>query len=143
MAGPETSRVSQTWLALVNSGNIVYTSGLTDTPASGAPGAYKKMLANATPTAPWWLCAFIVGNASAAGATAFDYQISRDEAGGGGSIVTDLRILLEAATATVVQHLALRYPVRVATGVGAAARQTTASGKTLDCTIFYATAVGS
>lgn len=139
----ERSRTSQLWNAMVNSGNIVYNTGLTDTPASGAPGAYKVMLADATPTAPWWVCGFICGKLSGAGPTVFDYQLAKKQDGSLGDINSDIRISTEAGLAALQQHIHLSYPVRVATGVGAAARQITASGKTLDCTIFYAMGVGS
>lgn len=130
-------------LDMASAGNIVYNTGLTDTPASGAPGAYKKMLANATATTPWWFVALVLGNLSGAGATAFDYQVARAEDGSGTDIVTDIRVLLEAATAALSMVLPVAFPVLVAAGAGAAARQTTASGKTLDASIIYATGLGT
>lgn len=134
------NEVRETFQAKVNSGNITYAVGLTDTPASGAPGAYKKMLANAG-IASWWLVAFVYGNI-VAGATVFDYQIARDEAGAGG-IIAAVRILVAAASAAVDQHKNFPYPIATAAGIGAAARQLTASTKTLDVTIEYALGVGT
>jgi hypothetical protein len=137
------AKVNQILNAMVQSGNIAYATGDTVTPASGAPGAYGQLLANAAATVAWWACALVVGNLSGAGATAFNYQIARAQDGSGTSITNTLRILLEAAAATLVSQRDLPYPVRVAAGVGAAARQTTASGKTLDVALLYATGVGS
>ncbi|RJQ43385.1 MAG: hypothetical protein C4534_08285 [Gaiellales bacterium] len=128
--------------AAVNSGNITYATGLTDTPASGAPGAFKKMLADATATATWWFCSLIFGNLSGAGATAFNFGVNRVEDGTGSNIHT-FRILLEAATAALQGTRTLPYPVATPAGSGAAANQTTASGKTLDVTIEYGLLVGS
>lgn len=121
--------------ALVNSGNIAYATGLTATPASGAPGAFAKALADATATAQWWLCAFNYGNV-VAGATVFDFGIGRVE-DGTGTILAALRVHVEAAAAVVTGHIVLPIPVNIAAGVGAAVRQITASGKTLDCSISY------
>lgn len=123
--------------------NISYLSGLVDTPASGAPGAYAKLLADATATADWWVAAVMAGNLSGAGATVFNYQIARIEDGSGTDIANTLNILLEAATAAIQMQILLPWPVRVAAGVGAAGRQTTASGKTLDICLLYAVGIGT
>lgn len=135
--------VAQLWKSKVESDSIVYASGPIATPASGAPGAYAKLLANATATTAWWAVGVDFGNASGAGAAAFTYQIARAEDGSGTSIANTINVLLEATTAVVNLYKALPYPVRVAAGLGAAARQTTAAGKTLDVCLFYATGVGT
>ena len=141
MALPQ--EVQQTFNAMVNNGNIAYVSGLTATPASGAPGAYAKILADATPLVAWWLCALNFGNLSGAGAVVFNYQIARGEAGAGTTIANTLQILLEAALATINYMITLPFPARTVALSGLAARQTTASGKTLDVSPLYATGVGS
>lgn len=130
-------------LDIASSGSITYASGLVATPASGAPGAYAKLLANATATEAWWVAGIMAGNLSAAGATVFNYQIARIEDGSGTDIANTLNILLEAAATLISLQVLLPWPVRVATGVGAAARQTTASTKTLDVCLLYALGLGT
>lgn len=130
-------------LDIASAANISYASGLVATPASGAPGAYAKLLANATATAVWWAAGIIAGNLSAAGATVFNFQIARAEDGSGTNIANTLNVLLEAATAALHMQINLPFPVRVAAGVGAAGRQTTASGKTLNICLLYALGLGT
>lgn len=136
------SEVDQLFFSEVESGNINYLSAPAGvvTPASGAPGAYVQLLADAA--APiWWFCAFILGNLSGAAATRFDYGIARDQDGGGTDIAV-LAIIMEAALAIFEQTIPVPYPVRV-DATGAAAQQRTASTETLDVAMTYALAVGS
>ena len=140
---PLITAVGATFNVLVESGNITYSTDATVTPASGAPGAYKQLRSNAAATVAWWFCALVLGNVSAAGATRFDFQIARVQDGSGSDIANTLSLLLEAATATVNTVRHLPFPVKVNLGVGAAARQTTASTKTLDVAALFATNVGS
>jgi hypothetical protein len=138
------SEIDQAFKAMVESGNIVYANGdLANALASGAPGAYKQMRSNAAATAAWWVCAVMLGNLSGAGPTRVDVAVARAQDGSGTDIARSITVLLEAATATLVQNIRLPYPVKVVTGVGAAGQQNTASGKTIDAMLLYATAVGS
>ena len=135
--------VAQLWLSRVNSNNVNYLTGVTGTPASGAPGAYAKLLANATATAAWWLCALGYGNPDAAGATIFDYDIARFEDGAGDLNLAAVRIHIDAASTDVNGFVNFPFPRRSPAAQGAAAQQTTASGKTLDVSILYAVGVGT
>jgi hypothetical protein len=137
------SMISQLWMARVQSTNVVYLTGVTGTPASGAPGAYAKMLANATATVAWWLCGFNYGNPDAAGAVVFDYDIARFEDGVGDLNIATVRIHIDAASTDVNGHIPFPFPRRSPALQGCAAQQVTASGKTLDCSILYATGVGN
>jgi len=138
------SNVGQVQNATVETANVTYLTApaAAVTPASGAPGAFKQLLANATPTTPWWFCALIVGNLSAAGATRFDYGVNRAQDGTGSNIFTEA-IIMEAALTLFDSHFAARFPVKVIAGVGAGVQQLTASTKTLDCAMQYAQNVGS
>jgi len=136
------NEVDQLFLTEVESGNINYLSApvAAVTPASGAPGAYQILLADAG--APvWWFCALILGNL-AVGATRYDFGIARGQAGGGTDIAV-IAIVMAAALAVFEQTIPVPYPVRVAALTGAAVQQRTASGFTLDVAMTYALAVGS
>ncbi len=135
-------QVAQVWNTLINTGNITF---LTDpaaavTPASGGPGAFKQLRANAG--AAWWFVGLIFGNLSAAGGTRFDYGVNR-LADGSGTNICAITIIMEAALAVYDQDRMLPYPVRVAAAVGAAVQQLTASGKTLDVACQYGLAIGT
>lgn len=136
------TEVDQVFLANVASGNIVSLVSLTDTPASGAPGAYAKMLANAGMPV-WWLTGFNYGNLSAAGATVFDYDIAQFEDGAGDINLATVRLYVEIGGAALNGHIPFPYPIRSPALRGAAAQQVTASAKTLDCSLNYATNVGA
>lgn len=128
----------------VQSGNVNYLTGVSGTPASGAPGAYAKLLANATVAAlAWWLCALNYGNPDAAGAVVFDYDIARFEDGVGDLNLAAVRIHVDGASTDISGQVVFPYPRRSPPAQGAAAQQTTASGKTLDVSILYATGVGT
>ncbi|MDD5510687.1 MAG: hypothetical protein PHI12_07755 [Dehalococcoidales bacterium] len=135
--------INAIYKARVDSGNINYLTGLTGVPASGAPGAYAKLLANATATVAWWLCALGYGNPDAAGAVVFDYDIARFEDGVGDLNLAAVRIHVDGASTDISGQINFPFPRRSPAAQGAAAQQTTASGKTLDVSILYATGVGT
>lgn len=156
--GSDRSRISQTWLALVNSGNIRYLA----LPAAEVPiaddAAWDQLFAAAgAPIVPYWLCGFAFNFAS--GSVVAEHTQAVDIGWGGADgvaiapanvIVTDFPITVSAVALALGPfgpfNVMLPYAVRIPAGSRMAARIASSIVGGVAFTSFrviLATAIGS
>lgn len=153
------SRISQTWQALVSSGNIRYQSWPTAGKAIADDGLYDEVVvAGAGPggAVPAWLCGFSFGNATGliVAEIGFEFTIGYGGAAGDGNapaivLITDWAVNFSAVALALgpfaIPTQLLPYPIRVPAGVAMEACYTTLVGASAITRfrVILATAVGS
>lgn len=150
------SRISQTWLALVNSGNIRYQA----LPAVAVPiaddAAWDQLFAAAgAPAVPFWLCGFVVNYATGIAAET-SLLVDLGWGGADGAAVAAANVLLTNWPVTLCAGAAavgptlnppymLPYPIAIPASSRMAARIASSPTGTLaftDFRVILATVVG-